>query len=78
MQEYSITNEKGQWITGNIQKGCYEWTNNKEKRYTMEFNKACYVICHHKLINCEIVACYEHENPKKGRLHNREIKGVVS
>lgn len=38
---------------------------------------ARYVIYHHKLTNCEIVACYEHENLKKGRLHNREIKGVV-
>ncbi len=39
---------------------------------------ARYVICHHKLKNCQIVACYEHENYKKGRLYNREIKGVVS
>jgi len=39
---------------------------------------ARYVICHHNLIGCEIVACYEHENLKKGRLYNREVKGVVS
>jgi hypothetical protein len=42
MHEYSVTNEKSEWLTGNIQKGCFEWTNNKEKRYTMEFNRACY------------------------------------
>lgn len=39
---------------------------------------ARYVVCHHGLTNCEIIACEEYENLKKGRLYNRKIKGVVS
>lgn len=41
------------------------------------FRTAQYVVCKSGMIGCEIVACYEHENLKKGRLYNREIKGVV-
>ena len=36
MQEYSITNKNSQWITGNIAKGCYEYTACKERRYVFE------------------------------------------
>ena len=43
-----------------------------------EPHTARFVIQEHKLTGCEIVACYEHENLKKGRLYNREVKGVVS
>ena len=41
------------------------------------FRTAQYVVCSDKITNCEIVACYEHENLKAGRLYNREVKGVV-
>lgn len=39
--DYSITNEKGQWITGDITTGRYVWTASKEHRYTLPFDKAC-------------------------------------
>ena len=44
MQEYSITNEKGEWLTGSIEKQCYVWTKTKECRYTWNtFEAVCNV-----------------------------------
>ena len=48
------------------------WIDNDKLSFTRS------IICRYGLTDCEIVACYEHENYKKGRLYNREIKGVVS
>lgn len=67
-----VTGERLQLVTG-INRAM-TWVQSDD----MEPRTARSVICHHNLTNCEIVACYEHENFKKGRLYNREIKGVVS
>jgi hypothetical protein len=61
----------------------YEWVRgiNKAQTYVQNddggWRTAQYVICKFKISNCEIVACYDLENYKMGRLYNREVKGTV-
>jgi hypothetical protein len=58
MQEYAITKD-GNWITGNIQKGCYVWTSNKERRYTFEdINKAIAIAKEHP--GSEVIGEHSH------------------
>ena len=58
MQEYSITKD-GFWITGNMKTGRYEWTRNKEFRYTFEdINKAISIAKEHD--GSEVIGEHSH------------------